>query len=350
MKVLSVVGARPQFIKLFPVSRALRGFHHEIIVNTGQHYDFAMAEVFLRDMNIPRPDYDLDVRSGSHAAQTARTLVGIEDVILKESPDAVLIFGDTNATLAAALAASKLRVPIAHVEAGLRSFNRDMPEEVNRVVADHLSHWLFCPTEAAVRNLQKEGISDRVFCVGDVMLDAALYFGALPATDAQVVRRRGLEPGKYLLATIHRASNTDSSDALRALFQAFACVDEPIVFPVHPRTRNAMDAAGIAPSPNVQAIDPVGYLEMLALEKQARMILTDSGGVQKEAFFFGVPCVTMRTETEWTELVEAGWNRVVGLDTDAIVEAVRQWKPATLRPELYGKGDAAIRIAELLRN
>jgi UDP-N-acetylglucosamine 2-epimerase len=201
-----------------------------------------------------------------------------------------------------------------------------------------------------VQNLHKEGIVDRVFCVGDVMLDAALYFGSLPATDARVVRGRGFEPGQYLLATIHRASNTDSSESLKALFRAFGSLDEPIVFPVHPRTRHAMAAAGIAPSPNVQTIDPVGYLEMLALEKQARMILTDSGGVQKEAFFFGVPCVTLRTETEWTELVEAGWNRVVGLETDAIVDAVRQWTPATVRPELFGKGDAANRIAELLRS
>ena len=348
MKLLSVVGARPQFIKLFPVSRALRRCHDEIVVNTGQHYDFTMAGVFWGEMNIPKPDYDLGIGSGSHAAQTAGMLVGLEDVILKERPDAVLIFGDTNSTLAAALAASKLRVPIAHVEAGLRSFSRDMPEEVNRVVADHLSHWLFCPTETAVQNLHKEGIVDRVFRVGDVMLDAALYFGALPETDAPVVLRRGLEPGKYLLATIHRASNTDSPDALHALFRTFGSLDERIIFPVHPRTRKAMAAAGITPSPNVQTIDPVGYLEMLALEKQARMILTDSGGVQKEAFFFGVPCLTLRTETEWTELVEAGWNRVVGLETDAIVDAVRRWKPPTVRPELYGKGDAANRIAELL--
>ncbi len=350
MKVLSVVGARPQFVKLFAVSRALRRLHREVVVNTGQHYDFGMSGIFLRDMDIPNPDYDLGVGSGTHGTQTAGMLVGIEDVILKERPDAVLIFGDTNSTLAAALAAAKLQVPIAHVEAGLRSFNREMPEEINRVVADHLSYWLFCPTDTAVRHLHREGISDRVFCVGDVMLDAALYFGALPATDANVIRRRGLEPGQYLLATLHRAGTTDSPTALTALFRTFACLRELIVLPLHPRTRQAMVAAGIAVSPNVQTIEPVGYLEMLALEKHARKILTDSGGVQKEAFFFGVPCVTLRTETEWTELVEAGWNRVVGLDSEAIVEAVRQWTPATARPELYGKGDAANRIAELLHH
>ncbi len=348
MKVVSVVGARPQFVKLSPVSRALRHRHLEIIVHTGQHYDFAMSEVFLHDMEIPQPDYNLEVGSGSHGEQTGRMLMGLEGILIKERPDVVLVFGDTNSTLAGALAASKLHIPIAHVEAGLRSFNRDMPEEINRVLTDHVSDRLFCPTETAVRNLAREGITRGVAWVGDVMFDAALYYGNKVDIGASVFRSLQLEPGKYLLATVHRASNTDSPEALRILLDAFAALDEPIVFPIHPRTRRALQDANLTVSSNVRATGPVGYLEMLALERHSRMVLTDSGGVQKEAFFFGVPCVTLRTETEWIELVEAGWNRVVGLDRERIVSAVKEWRPAGSRPSLFGNGDSSERIVELL--
>jgi UDP-GlcNAc3NAcA epimerase len=347
VKIVSVVGARPQFVKLGPMSRALRRRHIEVIVNTGQHYDFEMSGAFLRDMDIPTPDHNLEVGSGSHAEQTGRMLMGLETVFIQERPDAVLVFGDTNSTIAGALAAAKLHVPVAHVEAGLRSYNRDMPEEINRVLTDHLSAWLFCPTQTAQRNLAREGITSGVSLVGDVMLDAVLHFGG-KADATGILEQHGLERGRYLLATIHRASNTDSIDALAALLAAFAAIDEPIAFPVHPRTRRALEAAHLTLSANVRPMDPVGYLEMLALEKHARMVLTDSGGVQKEAFFFGVPCVTLRTETEWTELVEAGWNRVVGLDLERIVDTVRRWMPQGPRPDLFGEGNASEQIAALL--
>lgn len=349
MKIASIVGARPQLIKLFPVSRALRHSHIEVIVHTGQHYDFKMSEVFLREMGIPQPDYNLEVGSGSHAEQTGRMLVGLEKVFLKERPDIVLVFGDTNSTLAGALVASKLQIPVAHVEAGLRSFNRTMPEEINRVVADHVSQVLFCPTETAVRNLAQEGITKNVFLVGDVMFDAVLYFGEKAEAHSGFLSGLQLERGKYLLATIHRASNTDSHEALATLLKTFAAIKEQIVFPLHPRTRRSMLDAGLAFSRNVQVIDPVGYLEMLALENNARMILTDSGGVQKEAYFFGVPCVTLRSETEWTELVEAGWNCVLGLDQERILAVVKEWKPDGPRPSFFGKGDSSQRIAEILK-
>ena len=348
MKVVSVVGARPQLIKLHPVSRALRVHHLEVIVHTGQHYDFGMSETFFREMDIPKPDHNLEVGSGSHSYQTARMLMGLENVFLKERPDLVLVFGDTNSTIAGAMAASKLNVPIAHVEAGLRSFNRRMPEEINRVLTDHISDLLFCPTQTAVRNLAKEGLTEGVSCVGDVMFDAALYFAELAETRESVLAKLHLGRGEYLLATVHRASNADSTTALNELSQAFAAIGEPIVFPMHPRTRRAMTDAQLTLSPNVRVIEPVGYLDMLALEKNARMVLTDSGGVQKEAFFFGVPCITLRTETEWIELVDAGWNRIVGTDPVRIVDAVRTWKPTGGRPNLYGSGDASRRIVDII--
>lgn len=348
MTIISVVGVRPQFIKLFPVSRALRGRHREIIVHTGQHYDFEMSEVFLRELELPRPDYNLEVGSGAHGQQTGRMLMGLETIFLNEDPEMVVVFGDTNSTLAAALAASKLHIPIAHVEAGLRSFNREMPEETNRIVTDHVSDLLLCPTQTALLNLAREGITKGVSWVGDVMLDAALHFGDTSDLRATVLAPLQLERGRYLLATIHRPSTTDSPQALAILLDAFAAIEEPIVFPVHPRTRRALQDAGLALSVNVRPIDPVGYLEMLALEKNARMVLTDSGGVQKEAFFFGVPCVTLRTETEWTELVEAGWNCIVGTNKQRILAAVQNWSPTGERPSLFGTGDSGRRIVEAM--
>ena len=348
MKLVSIVGARPQFIKLWPVSRALRRRHTEIIVHTGQHYDFLMSEVFLRDLELPPPDYHLDAGGAGHAAQTARMLVGVEEVLIKERPDAVVVFGDTNSTLAGALAAAKLNIPIAHVEAGLRSFDRSMPEEINRVTTDHLSQWLFCPADVALANLSREGLADRARVVGDVMLDTARHFAEQASLDSAALAPLGLRTGEYLLATIHRAANTDVAATLAALLNGFAAIDQPIVFPMHPRTREAMRGAGLDAPSNVRVIDPVGYLDMLALLRHARIVLTDSGGVQKEAYLFGVPCVTLRAETEWTELVTAGWNRVVGANHTAIADAVRNWAPPPERPAFYGNGDAAARIAEAL--
>jgi UDP-GlcNAc3NAcA epimerase len=350
MKVVSVVGARPQFVKLMPVSRALRHRHREVIVHTGQHYDRAMSGTFLQELGIPAPDYNLGVGSDTHARQTGAMMAGIEDLLLVEKPDLVLVFGDTNSTLAAGLAAAKLHVAVAHVEAGLRSRNRSMPEEVNRVLTDHLATYLFCPTRTAVDNLAGEGIASGVHLVGDVMHDAILALSDWTHRHLDLLEKLEVPPGGYLLATVHRPSNTDDPGTLATLLRVFGELGEPVVFPVHPRTSVAIARWGLAMPPNVRATEPVSYLEMLCLEKHARKILTDSGGIQKEAYFFGVPCVTLRTETEWVELVEAGWNRVVGTDRSAIVEAVTSWQPAAARPPLFGDGNAAERIAAILED
>lgn len=320
-----------------------------MLLHTGQHYDAAMSDVFFEELGIRPPDYNLGVGSASHAAQTAAMLTGIESVLLSERPDALLIYGDTNSTLAGALAAAKLGVPVAHVEAGLRSYNRAMPEEINRVVADSLASLLFCPTQVAVDNLAREGVTSGVHIVGDVMYDAVLLFSELAAVKAAgLMRRLGLQRGEYLLATVHRASNTDVPANLRSIVEALSETRETVVFPVHPRTRKAMEVAGVEPGENVRAIAPLSYLEMLALEMHARKILTDSGGVQKEALWFGVPCITMRDETEWVETVECGWNTLAGSDPARIVAAVKAPRPAGEPPRVYGDGDAAGKIAGIL--
>lgn len=352
-RIVSVVGARPQFIKAAPVCRALRGEtgrHAEILVHTGQHYDPGMSDVFFDELGIPAPDHHLGVGSGPHGAQTGAMLAGIERVLAAGRPDVVLIYGDTNSTLAGALAAAKLGIPAAHVEAGLRSYNRTMPEEINRVVADHVASLLFCPSPAAADNLSREGVTRGVHVVGDVMADALSDASRRAEGRSTVLERLGLRPGGYLLATIHRAENTDDPARLLAIVEAFGRAGETVVFPVHPRTRRALAALGDpqARSTSLRAIDPVGYLDMTMLERSARMILTDSGGIQKEAYWLGVPCLTLRRETEWVETVEAGWNKVVGTDADAIVRAVRDFRPPAARPELYGGLGASTRIAGLL--
>ncbi|HET9496013.1 MAG TPA: UDP-N-acetylglucosamine 2-epimerase (non-hydrolyzing) [Chloroflexia bacterium] len=351
MKMLSIVGARPQFVKAAPVGRALdRAGITEVLLHTGQHYDPEMSGVFFKELGIRHPHYNLEVGSGSHAAQTAAMLVGIEEVLLKEHPAFVLIYGDTNSTLAGAIAASKLHIPVAHVEAGLRSFNRAMPEEINRVVADALSTLLFAPTDVAARNLKREGMSDGVHIVGDVMYDAVLWAAERVGSGApEIVTRLGLTPGEYLLATVHRASNTDDPANLAAIAAALSSAGETVVFPVHPRTRKAIATSGIVMGGNVMGIEPVSYLDMIALEKHARAILTDSGGVQKEALWLGVPCVTLRDETEWVETVELGWNALAGTDTASILAALRRPPPHGAPPQPYGDGHAAERIAEILR-
>jgi UDP-GlcNAc3NAcA epimerase len=350
MKILSVVGARPQFIKAAPVGRALRQAGiTEVLLHTGQHYDHSMSSVFFSELGIPEPQYNLGVGSGSHAAQTAAMLMGIEDVLLKEQPDTALIYGDTNSTLAGALAAAKLGMPVAHVEAGLRSYNRSMPEEINRVVADSLSSLLLCPTGVAASNLRREGITVGVHIVGDVMYDAVLWAVEHSGNNAtNILSRLDLTSKGYLLATVHRASNTDNSENLAAIIFALNACGETVVFPVHPRTRKALDAAGIALSDNILAIEPVSYLEMLALEAHARAILTDSGGVQKEALWLAVPCMTLREETEWVETVECGWNTLVGTNPEKILSALQAPAPSAAPPQIYGDGHAAERIANIL--
>ena len=349
MKIVTIVGARPQFIKAAAVSRVLRERHREILVHTGQHYDYEMSGVFFDGLDLPRPDINLEVGSGSHGAQTGAMLKGIEVTLLNERPDYVLIYGDTNSTLAGALAASKLSVPVAHVEAGLRSFNRRMPEEINRVLADHVSDLLLCPSDTAVRNLAAEGISRNVHLVGDVMLDVLNWAKQrLAGKPSRLLTQFGLTEKRYLLATVHRGENTDDPSRLRQILNAFNSLEEPVVFPVHPRSRKVIKEIGCRTKPHVRFIEPVAYLDMIALENSARLILTDSGGVQKEAYWLDVPCLTLREETEWVETVEAGWNTLPGTDSGKIVKAVHSFRPAGPKPSLYGDGRAAEKCVSLL--
>jgi len=353
MKILTIIGARPQFVKAAVVSQALaeRAGVSERLVHTGQHYDEAMSGRFFRDLGLAAPAYNLGVGSGSHGAQTGRMLEGLDRVIAEERPDWVLLYGDTNSTLAGALAAAKLHVPVAHVEAGLRSWNRAMPEEINRLLTDQVSSLLFAPTGAAVANLAREGIAgEAVHLVGDVMYDAALAFGHRADADA-LLSRLGVAAGGYVLATIHRAENADDPVRLSAIVAGLCQVarSEPVVLPCHPRTLAALERAGLLDEVRASLIcvEPMGYLEMLAAERLARVVVTDSGGVQKEAFFFGVPCVIVRGETEWVELVDLGCARLV--EPDAIADAVAV-PPAVIadRGGLYGGGTAAQRVAHIL--
>jgi UDP-GlcNAc3NAcA epimerase len=350
MRIVSIIGARPQFIKAAPLSRALRRnpTTHELLLHTGQHYDDAMSAVFFRELDLPTPDVNLGVGSGSHAAQTADMLTGIEVVLRQARADGMVIYGDTNSTLAGALAAAKLQIPVAHVEAGLRSYDRTMPEEINRVVADHLATLLFCPTPTAQANLAAEGITAGVHVVGDVMYDALRYNLELAALLPDPLPALDVTPHGYLLVTVHRAANTDDPARLAAIVAALNALDEPVVFPVHPRTRTALAAADLTLAAQVRAIPPVGALEMLRLEQQARLILTDSGGVQKEAYWLAVPCLTLRDETEWVETVAQGWNCLVGTDPARIQAAVAGFHPQGTPPALFGDGHTAERIARIL--
>jgi UDP-GlcNAc3NAcA epimerase len=351
--ILTVVGARPQFIKVAPVSQALAatGKIKEILVHTGQHFDAGMSDVFFTELGIKPPDHNLDIHGGRHGAMTGAMLTKLEPIIEDLRPDRVLVYGDTNSTLAGALVAAKLHIPVAHVEAGLRSFNPAMPEEINRILADQLSDILFTSTETAARNLEREGIApERIVSVGDVMYDAALQFADRARGRTGIFKSAGVEPGNYVLATVHRAENTDDRVRLASIVVGLEKVAQelPVVLPLHPRTAARMAAAGLA-FDMVRTIPPVGYLDMVALESRAKVIATDSGGVQKEAFFYDVPCVTLRDETEWVELVELGWNRLAPpLSADigrAIIEAVGVHGTAA-KP--YGDGTAAQSIARVL--
>lgn len=349
MKIASVVGARPQFIKAAPVSREIRQHNEEVLVHTGQHYDENMSEVFFDVLDIPRPDYNLEVGSGSHAWQTAEMMKGLEQLFEKEKPEFVLIYGDTNSTLAASIVGSKMGVPVGHVEAGLRAYNRIYPEEINRIVADQLSTLLFCPTQTAVDNLSREGITRGVHLVGDVMYDIALQ-SAQAARSRDIVTRLGLKESDYLLVTLHRPSNVDVRETLEGIVEALVHAGRPVVFPVHPRTRKNLEAFGLWETlkSKVQVIDPVDYLDFIALLMGAAKVITDSGGVQKEAYFFGVPCITVRDETEWIETVEDGWNAVVGTETEDILDAIHKFNPAGTKSKSFGDGHAAEKIARIL--
>lgn len=360
--IITIVGARPQFIKAAAVSRAITAFNrtdppvrlNERIVHTGQHYDDNMSKVFFDQLHIPRPAVNLQVGSGPHGQQTGAMLEGIEEILLSERPDWLLIYGDTNSTLAGALAAAKLHIPVAHVEAGLRSYNRRMPEEINRIVADRLSTLLLCPTGAASANLAAEGVTDGIHIVGDVMYDSVLFNRRLARKSVGITSELKLQPQSYYLATIHRAENTDDPARLAGILKAFRRLETPIILPMHPRTRKTLGSADKEIAQNVRIIEPVAYLEMLMLEENARIILTDSGGVQKEAYWFATPCITLRDETEWIELVKAGCNRIVGAETDAIIAAVNEFEsnnaalPADRPTDLYGDGHSAEKIVALL--
>lgn len=351
-KIVTVVGARPQFIKAAPVSGVIAGTEglSEILLHSGQHFDENMSEVFFRQLEIPEPRYNLGVQGGGHGAMTGRMLEKIESVLLDEAPDLVVVYGDTNTTLAAALAAAKLHIKIAHIEAGLRSWNRKMPEEINRVLTDHVSEVLFCPTLQAVENLKNEGIEAHVVHSGDVMYDVALM--AAEKSDDSILNRLDACPGGYYLGTLHRAENTDDKRRLTDILEAFGELarTRKLVLPLHPRTRNKIREFHLEPLiSNLTIIEPVSFLEMVTLEKNAAVILTDSGGVQKEAYFHSVPCVTLREETEWTETVEAGWNILAGADKAKILKSLEQAVQGR-RIEEYGRGDASRLIVGEIKN
>jgi UDP-GlcNAc3NAcA epimerase len=350
MKIVSVVGARPEFIQAAPVSRALREHHQEILLHTGQHYDYLMSQTFFHELAIPKPDYNLGVGSGSHARQTAEILIRMEEVLLDEKPDLVIVRGDTNSTLAGSLVASKLHISLAHVEAGERSFDRHMPEEVNRLVADRLADLHFCASPSAVQCLAAEGITESVFWVGDVMLDTLLQNWPLARRKSRIASGLDLKPGGYALVTVHRAANTDDPRRLRQVVDALNSVKETVVFPAHPRTQSALSRLGTRLGEHIRLIEPVGYYDMMMLEENARLIVTDSGGVQREAYYLQVPCLTLRDETEWIETVEAGWNRLVGTDPAQILDAWFDFAPPPEHPSPYGNGTAGLRIAEILND
>lgn len=358
IKIVTIVGARPQFIKAAAISRLVQkqfaGRIEEVLIHTGQHFDENMSKVFFEELQIAEPKHNLQISGGEHGAMTGRMLEAIEKVLLAERPDWVLIYGDTNSTLAGALAAVKLHIPVAHIEAGLRSFNRRMPEEINRIVADRLSTLLLCPTQTSIDNLRVEGASEGVHLVGDVMYDVSLYYRDRARSQSDVLERLKLTEGNYVLTTCHRAENTDDPVRLAAIIEALAQIagEMPVVLPLHPRTRKLIaDNQLEASLSKVTLVDPLSFMDMTRLEQSARVILTDSGGVQKEAFFYGVPCVTMRDETEWVETVEAGWNTVTGANTTAIVQAFRDsaTKQRTASAP-YGAGNAAELCLEAIIN
>jgi UDP-GlcNAc3NAcA epimerase len=348
VRIATIIGNRPQFVKAAAVSRRLRGTFDELIVHTGQHYDDELSRVFFEELAVPRPERELGAGSGSNTAQTARILTALEPVLAEIRPTLALVYGDTNSTLAGALAAAQSGIPVGHVEAGMRSFDRTMPEELNRVLTDHASDLLLCSTPTAMANLEREGAAGESHLVGDVMADVSLAFREIAEARSRIVEELGLEPGRYLVVTAHRPGNVDDPARLEALVGLLARLPGPVVFPVHPRTRARLEAAGLSDRlAGLTLLAPLGYLDFLKLARHARAVVTDSGGVQKEAYLLGVPCVTLRDRTEWVETVEAGWNTLVDLDQDAALAALEA-PPPTGRPELYGGGRAADRACEVI--
>lgn len=351
MKIASVVGVRPQFVKASVVSRELRKKHEEILIHTGQHYDYQMNKVFFDQLNIPEPDYHLDIGSGSHGYQTGEMLKKIEGILIKEKPDLVLTYGDTNSTLAGALAASKLHIRTAHVESGLRSFDKSMPEEINRIITDHCSDILFCPTENAVENLKKEGITENVYLTGDVMVDSLLQNREIAEQKSNILSELGLKSKRYLVATVHRAGNTDDEKKLKNIVDAFSEINEKIVFPLHPRTKKVLEVCGLYTKLKSSSIltQPLGFFEFIYLMSHAKMMLTDSGGIQKEAYVLKVPCITLRENTEWIDTVKDGWNVLVGTNKNKIIEMVSNFNPSLdTHYNRFGDGNAGAKIVSIL--
>lgn len=351
MKIVSVIGARPQFIKASVVSKELRKKYEEILVHTGQHYDYEMNKIFFEELNIPEPDYYLNVGSGSHGSQTGEMLKKIESVLMEEKPDLVLTYGDTNSTIAGALAASKLHIKSSHVESGLRSYDKTMPEEINRVLTDHCSDILFCPTNNAVSNLKREGITDNVYLTGDVMADSILYNKETAENKSNILNELDLEDKNYLLTTIHRPGNTNSEENLKNIVEAFSEMNDTIVFPVHPRTEKYLKEYGLLDGLEsfVKLTKPLGFFDFIKLMNHAKTILTDSGGVQKEAYILKVPCITLRENTEWVETVEDGWNVLVGSDKEKIIQCANEFNPSVKsHKNRYGNGDASKKISSII--
>jgi UDP-N-acetylglucosamine 2-epimerase (non-hydrolysing) len=350
MKIISIIGARPQFIKCAPLSRNLRKKNEEILIHTGQHYDHDMSDIFFKELNIPKPDYNLNIGSSLHGDQTGRMLIELEKVILKERPDIVLVYGDTNSTLAGALVASKLNICLVHVEAGLRSFDRQMPEEINRVVTDHTSNILFSPTRTATINLRKEGIDKNVYEVGDVMADALNYNKKIAERYSHILDELSLTAKNYMLTTIHRPSNTDNRTNLSSIMKALCDLETEIVLPIHPRTENYLKKYDLwtKAKENIKIIPPLGYLDMLKLMKNSEKIITDSGGVQKEAYMLGIPCITLRENTEWVETVDEGWNQLVGAEYSNILKAVNEKCNHKIQKNIFGNGNSSEKISHIL--
>ena len=345
MKAVSIVGARPQFIKLAPLSKEIRKFHKEIIVHTGQHFDEKMSKTFFTDLKIPNPDYNLEINGGTHGQQTARMMQSIEIVLLEEEPDVVIVFGDTNSTLAGSLAVSKLGIKAIHVEAGLRSFNKSMPEEINRIVSDHTSDYLFAPTATAIKNLEHEGLGAKSFLTGDIMVDSLRFANSIASSNKKFNNFKN-----YYLLTLHRPYNVDNPQKLGKIIELFNSLNKNVVFPVHPRTNNIIKKNNISVDSNIKLINPLGYLDFIALQSNADKIITDSGGIQKEAYILRKPCITLRSETEWIETVESGWNKLINIEIDdAIVENIIEFSPSEKYPDLFGN-DVSKKMVKIIND
>jgi len=348
-KIITVVGARPQFIKAAPFSRVIRKYYKELLIHTGQHYDSNMSEIFFSQLDIPQPDLNLNVGSGRHGLQTANMIIELEKVFLKERPSLIVIYGDTNSTLAASIAASKIHIPVAHIEAGLRNYDLAIPEEVNRVVADKLSQFLFVPTKTAINNLNAEGITKGIYLTGDVMVDALHYGLKIAQSNSKVLSELNIESKKYCLATIHRAENTNDVEKLKQIVSALGSFDEPVIFPIHPRTRKVIEENDILLSKNIKLIPSKGYLDFITLEANARIIVTDSGGVQKEAYCLKTPCITIFPSTSWVETVDDGWNKLADANIKSILEVYNSQYNLSVYNEHFGDGHAAEKIVEIIR-